>query len=99
MIDNIIIIFILASAVGTVSMTISKSVLFKPIRNKIKNLECPYCIGHWIALWFYIFYHPVLLNKIYILDDVVSYFVLVCFSTLWQLVIALLFKLTDEESN
>jgi len=48
--------FIITSfAIATVSMTITKSSLFKNYRNSIKIsfikklFNCPYCLNHWLA--------------------------------------------------
>ena len=39
-------------AIATVSMTITKSSIFKEFRKNSKLLNCPYCLNHWIVLPF-----------------------------------------------
>ena len=49
---------LLAPAVAVVSMTVTMSKLFSPLRKVAKSgsewlgelLSCPYCISHWVAL-------------------------------------------------
>lgn len=53
----------LVAATAAVSMTLSKSALFAPIRQSLSEsasrpmvflgrlLECPYCTSHWVALY------------------------------------------------
>ncbi len=42
---------IVALAVASSSVTITRSSVFKPLRDKFdwKLLHCPYCLSHWIA--------------------------------------------------
>lgn len=77
----------LSMFVGCVSMTISKSSIFRVLRTKIKHLDCPYCIGHWIALVVYLIYLP----NVNIFTHVINYFAIVCLTAIWQLIIGLLF--------
>lgn len=53
-------VFALAAAVGCVSYTITRSVLFAELRARIGShspmaemgIKCPYCVAHWVALLF-----------------------------------------------
>ena len=66
----------LGLATATVSVTISQSKLFAPVRDKVSAgrpwlgelVSCPYCLGHWVAWclcvynnWFTGMVFPVLL--------------------------------------
>jgi Protein of unknown function (DUF1360) len=51
-------IILLALAVSSISVTISKSNLFEPIRERLNNwsdflgelIYCPYCLSHWLSI-------------------------------------------------
>jgi len=44
-----------AMAIASISLTIGKTYIFRPIRNNIeilwlkKLLSCPYCLAHWLS--------------------------------------------------
>jgi hypothetical protein len=56
----------LSIACGAISMTISKSAAFAPLRRRVKarsaflggGLACPYCTSHWVALALMLIYFP-----------------------------------------
>ncbi len=82
---------IVASAVGTISLTVTKTKIFKPLREWIKTksaflgglFECPYCFSFYVAALFYIPYHDdlKLIVSYQIFDYITSYLSLVCFSS------------------
>ena len=51
-------ILFIALAGSTISMTLTKAMIFKPLRDKIKSksdffgdlFTCPYCMSHWVNL-------------------------------------------------
>ena len=45
---------LVALAVTTVSITVTQSVLFKPVREFLgwKVLQCSYCFSHWVSFVF-----------------------------------------------
>lgn len=63
-------IVVMALAVGTVSMTITKANIFEWLRNWIETkndfladlFSCPYCMSHWIALGLMFLYRPLILD-------------------------------------
>jgi len=60
----------LSIACGAISMTISRSEMFAPLRGWIKGrsaflgggLSCPYCTSHWVAFILVLVYFPHLLH-------------------------------------
>ena len=46
---------VLGLVVGTISMTVTKAVVFKWFRDRLKRpwlkelFSCPYCFSHWVA--------------------------------------------------
>lgn len=63
-------VMLLSIAVGAVTMTLSKSKIFLPIREIIKErseflgdlINCTYCTSHWIAAAFVILFQPSLMD-------------------------------------
>lgn len=61
---------VMALAIGTVSMTITKADLFSWLRNWLEDhneflfdlFSCPYCMSHWVALGIMFLYQPLLLD-------------------------------------
>lgn len=61
---------LLSLACGSISMTISKSKFFQPLRARLKSrgtkratfigegLSCPYCVSHWTAYILMLIYFP-----------------------------------------
>ena len=84
-------IFVLALAVGAISLTLTKAGIFAGFRDLISSLsgwlgslfECPYCMAHWIALGTMFLYKPMLIasGRSWV-DLTVSYFALVALSSL-----------------
>lgn len=56
------VLILVSLAVSTVAMTVSKSKIFRPMREKIDEaseffgnlIGCPYCFAHWVAALFVI---------------------------------------------
>jgi len=74
-----------SAAVASLTMLVSRSTLFTPIRNKLpdKPFGCPVCLSFWVstpALWW----------------GPVAYFATVTFSNLWMLGIAKLYLAIDD---
>jgi hypothetical protein len=86
-------IIILGAATGAISMTISKSKLFKPLRDLIPRrnaflaflddgLACPYCTSHWIAFLLTLVYFPKPLPHTWVgVDFLVSMMVIVALAS------------------
>lgn len=90
-IEHISTVIVLALALGAISMTVTKSRIFRGLREKVENrsefwgelISCPYCFGHWLSLGAMLIWHPRLLNcGVLALDYVMSGFALVALSAL-----------------
>ena len=47
-----------AMAIASITLTIGKSYIFRPVRKDNKLLNCPYCLSHWVSLLAVIFVVP-----------------------------------------
>jgi len=76
-----------AMAIASISLTIGKTYIFRPVRNNIgiawlrKLLSCPYCLAHWLSAVAVIFIVPY--NGI--LDFTIKTMALVTMSSLFSL--------------
>lgn len=84
-------IFVLALAVGAISLTLTKAQIFEWLRNLVGRIstwlgelfDCPYCMAHWVALGTMFLYKPILIASGHgWLDLFVSYFALVALGSL-----------------
>ncbi len=81
---------VLSLAAAAISVTLAKSKLFEPLREKIKErnewlgelVNCPYCTSHWVSIGLVIIYQPVPFNLI-IVDQVIAVFALVSLAAIW----------------
>ena len=102
--ENFICTVMLSLAVSTISVTITKTIMFKPIRSYIEQrskwfgelFHCPYCLSHWVALFLFVFYAPKVINGFMILDYLVTFFVIVALATFWSFVICSTLKVMDS---
>ena len=80
-----------ALATSTITETICRSKLFKPLRKwlNFKLLNCPYCLAHWIAFGFTIF------SCTSILDFIIRSFAIVTLAIPGMLLIELLFYILE----
>jgi Protein of unknown function (DUF1360) len=81
----------LAFATAAISMTVSKTKVFRPVRNWThahsewfgELIECPYCTIHWVAFAAVAVYRPVLVNsRAHLLDLFISAFVLIAVASI-----------------
>lgn len=92
---------ILAAAVAAVSMTITMSKIFLPLRTWIKSkspflgdlFACPYCFSHWgsliaVLVWYVRPIH----TEAWLLDYLVAIFAMVTVASWWVHVIYLAYK-------
>jgi len=88
---SLIQIAVLALAIGTVSMTITKANVFAWLRNWLDDrndfladlFSCPYCMSHWVALGVMFMYQPLLIDTGSRWPDLaVSWFALVALGSL-----------------
>lgn len=82
----------LALVVSAMSMTISKTEIFLPLRSWIyehnewlgRLLRCPYCTSHWLAFGAEAIYHPRLVSSGFaLLDYALSAMAIVALSTMF----------------
>ena len=80
----------LALAAAAITMTITRSSLFKPLR-VVKLLRCPYCFVHWVA--------ALLVATITVdpFDFIISLFAVVALSVPCMYIIELFMEKIDEE--
>ncbi len=79
-----------ALAISTISETVCRSKLFKPIQRGL--LKCPYCFAHYLALSIAIY------NYSNPYDFIIQWFALVTLSIPGMLLIELLFKELENET-
>ena len=75
-----------AKVVASLTMLLSRSKLFAPVRNKLPDwtpIQCPVCLTFWISLPLFYF-------------GFVSYLASVTFANAWMLVIAKLYLAIDD---
>lgn len=82
-------IILIALAVATISMTLTKSSLFENVREilSIKLLRCPYCMAHWISFLCWCGYTIQYPNTVTVFDFVIYVFATVALSILPMYVI------------
>lgn len=104
--DNLYEISVLAVAVGTMSLTLTKGEIFEWLREWLEARDhkavwrwfsglfgCPYCMAHWVALGAMFLYRPLLLDTGNRWPDLaVSWFVLVALSSVVSGLILRVFK-------
>jgi len=106
-VDGFLQALILSLVVGTVSMTISETKIFKPLREFMEKknrrlgelVRCPYCTSHWVSLFFVILYHPKIIDKIFPVDYAVTLFTIVALATFWSMIISHFFTSIDSLSE
>ena len=109
-IHGMLAVLIISLAVSSVSMTISKALVFKRFRDFLsgknywlgKLVSCPYCLSHWVSLFFVIIYRPKIITMDYqiifsfIIEYATSLFVVVTFASFWSFLICHTFMAMDS---
>ncbi|WP_373855435.1 DUF1360 domain-containing protein [Desulfocucumis palustris] len=84
----------LAMCVSTISLTITKSKVFSPLRNWVikRNeklgslLSCPYCMSHWVATFYvivlYIYSPMAMVTNILFIDATITIFAIISLATI-----------------
>lgn len=88
---------LVAMAVASNSITITKSSLFRSVRvklDKIKVLKCPYCLNHWLSFLGVALY----LDPINFGDFMLKSFGLITLSSILALPLLLLLQLADKRT-
>lgn len=96
--ENVI---ILSFVTASVSFTIAETKLFLPARNWVKTknsflgelISCGYCFGHWVAFALTAMYKPRLLESWWLLDYILTAFVIAWLAAVqWALMCLLMAK-------
>ncbi len=86
----LLVVAFLSLAVSTMSMTITKAKVSKPLRDAIINrnkwfgelFSCPNCMSHWLAFAAVAIYRPVVVNcGVYVIDLCTSVLVVVALAS------------------
>ncbi len=82
----------IAAAIAAISMTITKSIIFKKFREaiKLKLFKCPYCLSHWISFFFSYFI------SIGYFDFIINAFAFVTISSLFSIGIDIFIRRMDN---
>lgn len=89
-------VIILSLVVSTVSVTITKMKIFTWLRKLAKKVHskvgelflCPYCLSHWVTLFFVLIYRPrIIVADFFLLDYIVTGFLIVAIANIISLVI------------
>lgn len=88
--DALLTAVILGMVTGTVSLTITRTYVFRTPRNWLRRrgewfdklITCPYCTSHYVAAFFVAFYRPKLVDSFFLVDLAVSWFFVVVTSAL-----------------
>jgi len=83
-------IIVLAFAAAAISTTITKAFIFAPMREWIfkrnewfgELFSCPYCMSHWVGFVLVAIYRPILVEMCFVIDLLISVFVLVAISAI-----------------
>lgn len=90
--DGIWMILILGAATGVISITLTKALIFKDLREAVKArskwfgklLSCPFCSSFWIgAIWIGIYQPRALESSLWPVDLILSVFLDVAVSAVW----------------
>ena len=94
MANKIFNLIILSMCVSTVSLTISKSKFFSPLRYCVNKrserlgsfLSCSYCMSHWVAAFFvsllYIYTPIIMVTNIIFIDVTITIFATIALATI-----------------
>jgi len=85
MFDGVWTCLILAGAVASISCTISKSGVMRPVRHWVREknewfgklISCVYCTSHWVSTVLVVIYRPTPLRLIQPIDSIVAIFLVV----------------------
>lgn len=83
---------LLSAAISTISITISKSVIFRKLRSYLgwRVLKCPYCLSHWVAFLI------ATLISFTLFDFIINSFALVAFASVFSLLILIFIEKADN---
>lgn len=96
----------LALAVASVTITLTRSTLFEPLRAWVDNrsellgelIYCPYCTSHYISFVAVLLFQPVVATSgVHVFDLIASAFAMITFSALFCGLILKSFEVTEED--
>lgn len=90
MLNEFILVVILAASIASVSFTVARTKITAPLRQRVKRKSdwlgnlfgCPYCVSHWLTFAAVAIYRPRLLNFWWVTDYLVTIFVSVTISAI-----------------
>jgi len=90
----------LGIATGAISLLVTKSTIFNPVHNWLEKhasfieelLSCPWCTSHWVALFFTLIYHPLLVDLWRPVDYLVTIMVMVTIASVTARIIYSAYK-------
>lgn len=87
-----------SAAIAVISMTVTKSVLFKELRDYLgwRVLKCSYCFSHWVAFAFTIFMVQSITDYL-LIDFIITSFALVCFASLFSIGVDIFMERLDND--
>ena len=93
--DAIYKVLVLGIVTGAISMVITKGAIFNKAHEWLEKrspflenmLSCPWCTSHWVALFFTLIYHPLLVNAFLPVDYIVTVFAMVTVASVTSWVI------------
>lgn len=97
---HIIQILLISLAISSISYTISRTEIFKPLRKFICNkfnwlgklISCPYCLSHWVS-----FIITIYIYKYISLEVIILSFSMIALSAIWIGMISRSFDFMVEE--
>lgn len=105
--DMFLAVLTISLAVGVVSTTTAKAKIFRSIRTSIRGLwdflgdlvSCPYCTCHWLSIFIILVYQPIIIEKYFLLDLLISIFATIGLSALTSGLIMKLIPFAGDIEN
>lgn len=97
-------ILLLSAVSASISFTVTETKLFKPFREWVKArnnflgelVRCGYCLGHWVAFIVVIIFKPRLFESWWLLDYVLTAFVIAWLSAFQYVLMCLLMAKAEK---
>lgn len=97
-------VFFISLVVSTTSVTISETKPFEKMRRFLKDrcgwlghlVGCPYCVSHYISGLLVLIYRPKIIEGFFLLDYIMTVFVVVALATFWSLVICICLSAIED---
>lgn len=94
--DDLVTTVAISLATASIAITISKAKMFLKIRNAIDLngpawlngvIHCPYCLSHWVALFWMLLYYPRPVSFLWGVDFFLAWFAIIALATIWVSII------------